>query len=1300
MVKDSQSWNWRLGLAGFLAVGSAIALSGNCTLAQSNIVPDNTLGAESSVVIPLDPDLSVDVIDNGVIRGANLFHSFLEFNVSEGRGAYFYSPSSDIQNILARVTGRNPSEILGTLGTFGSSNPNLFLINPNGIIFGSNASLDMGNAGLDIEGMGGSFVATTANAILLGDRGIFNASEPAKSNLLAINPSAFFFNAMSAKAIINQSSASSSVLGFPIRGLQVPNGRSLVLLGGDVTLDGGNLNARGGRVELGGVVGSGVVGLSIDGNNLRLSFPDEIGRADVRLIERTVPGRRYNYSVASEVNVTAAPGGNITINAHNVNIMEGSSLESGIGLDSGVADNKAGNIEINATDKVTIDDSHIVNRVDSGTTGNAGNIVIRTHSLSLFNGAILDVRTEGQGNAGNVMINAMDSVSFDGVNTMGSPSAVYSNVDSGAVGNGGDINIKAGSLSLTNGGLLQTVVNSAFDAIDPDDSLPAGRGNAGNVNIDVRDAVTIVGLRGARKGLPSLRGAYAGVIRGLKSSGISSFADVGAVGNGGDINIKAGSLFLMDGGQLNADIFGQGNAGNVNINVRDLLTLGGTNTYSFFEGDKKVTYLLNSAILSQVGQKATGNGGDINIHAGSLSMSDVAEISASTFGQGNAGNVSIWVNEGVSLTNLSSIRSVVEPGGIGSGRDINIQARSLTLTNGSQIVAGIFREIGNLPGGQGSGGNIRVDASDFINLSGVSSVQLPFPVANPLNASTIFQTEGISSGLLTITERGAIGQAGNITVNTKVFCITNGAVVSAQTENSSNGGNIIINANTFEAQNGGQLLTSTYNSGRAGNIVIKSTDSVTLVGSDSTQPARLDQFGRDIVANDVPFSGFFALTEDTGTAGNVTINTPQLTVRDGAQVSASTSGMGRSGNIFVQEADLVLLSNKSSISTESRSSGEAGDVTINTQQLTLLGGSEISAETVSSRGGNIRLQGLNTLQIINSLVSASTETGTAGDVTVNATDSVQLSGAGGLSVEATQGGTAGNLTVKTGQMSVRDGAQVTVSSPQGQAGNLSITANSLSLNQGTISAETAKSSIEGGANITLQGLDLLRMDNESLISANALGNANGGNVTINSTFIVATPPTGPEGSDIIANADRGNGGRVNVTTQGLFGIQFRPQRTPKNDITVSSTFGLSGEYILNTPGVDPSRGLAQLPTNLVHAEELIDRHCTPNQSSDRRSSFTVTGRGGLPPSPNEPLRNEEVITNWITLPSEEDNRDAATNNQPTNSTNQPLVEAQGWAINEQGQVVLTAETTTVTPQSSWLPSPSCPASQTGKLFHI
>lgn len=147
----------QFGLAGLLGCLSVSLLTSKTQAQQSNIVPDSTLGTESSQVIDNFQGLPIEVITGGATRKINLFHSFQEFNVSEGRGAYFFSPSANIQNILARVTGNNPSEILGRLGTFGSSNPNLFLINPNGIVFGKNASLDVQ----------GSFVGTTATGYSL-----------------------------------------------------------------------------------------------------------------------------------------------------------------------------------------------------------------------------------------------------------------------------------------------------------------------------------------------------------------------------------------------------------------------------------------------------------------------------------------------------------------------------------------------------------------------------------------------------------------------------------------------------------------------------------------------------------------------------------------------------------------------------------------------------------------------------------------------------------------------------------------------------------------------------------------------------------------------------------------------------------------------------------------------------------------------------------------------------------------------------------------------------------------------------
>ena len=124
---------------------------------------------------------------------------------------------------------------------------NLFLINPNGIVFGANASLNVG----------GSFVASTANALQFGLNGFFSATDKnIPSPLLTINPSALLFNQINQNAAIQNNSvapAGKDPAGFNAFGLRVPDGKSLLLVGGNVSIDGGRLNANGGRVELGGL---------------------------------------------------------------------------------------------------------------------------------------------------------------------------------------------------------------------------------------------------------------------------------------------------------------------------------------------------------------------------------------------------------------------------------------------------------------------------------------------------------------------------------------------------------------------------------------------------------------------------------------------------------------------------------------------------------------------------------------------------------------------------------------------------------------------------------------------------------------------------------------------------------------------------------------------------------------------------------------------------------------------------------------------------------------------------------------
>lgn len=465
MTKSWFSWYRQLRLVGALAIVGTIVGVGDSTRnalfrlpAIAQIRPDATLGAESSQVRSNAP--GAFQIDGGATRGTNLFHSFSQFSVPTN-GAAFFNNAVNIQNIISRVTGGSVSNIDGLLEANGAAN--LFLINPDGIIFGRNARLNIG----------GSFVGSTTSSLKFADDTQFSATTPQTTPLLTISvPIGLQFGG-SAGRILNQSQATDSN-GNTV-GLQVQQGKTLALVGGNVSLDGGVLKAPGGRVELGGSSGADTVGLNVDGNNLRLSFPLGVQRADVSLTN------------GAEVNVSAGGGGSIAINAQNLNLagdqnstLAGQSkLVAGIASGLGSADSKAEDIEINATGAITITNgSFISNAVKSEAVGNGGDIKITAGSLSLTNGAQLVANTFGRGDAGSVRVQASGAVSFDGegilqsgagVGANNTQSGAFSNVETGAVGKGGDINITVGSLSVTRGALL-------FAYTD-------GRGNAGNVNI-------------------------------------------------------------------------------------------------------------------------------------------------------------------------------------------------------------------------------------------------------------------------------------------------------------------------------------------------------------------------------------------------------------------------------------------------------------------------------------------------------------------------------------------------------------------------------------------------------------------------------------------------------------------------------------------------------------------------------------------------------------------------------------------------------------------------------------------------
>jgi filamentous hemagglutinin family protein len=990
--------------------------------AIAQVRPDNTLGTESSRVT--SPSPGAFQIDGGATRGANLFHSFSQFSVPTNGVAAFNNALS-IQNIISRVTGGSVSNINGLIRAKGAAN--LFLINPNGIIFGPNARLNIG----------GSFVGSTANSLKFADGTQFSATAPQTTPLLTVSvPIGLQFGGTTPGSILNQSRGtdSNSELGrmtnknIEIVGLQVQPGKTLALVGGDVSLDGGGLQAPGGRVELGGVSESGTVGLNVFGNNLRLSYPEQVQRADVSLANK------------SSVYVFAGSGGSIAINARNLDI----SGKSQVGINTGrdLVGAQAGDIEIDATGTVRLLNSYIFNTVDPRSTGKAGNIKITTGSLSLTNDSQLNAATYGQGNAGNISIMAGGTVSFDGSTVFTRVSPIRETEGGPApVGKGGDIYIWAGSVSLTGGSELLAETSS--------------KGDAGNITVNARDRISVDGSNG--KTAPSA---------------ISPSCQEGCIGNSGNIllSVKAGSVSFTNSGKVFAITLGTGNAGNVTIVASDRVS---------FDGVVSNSQAGYSSAYTWVGDRGVGNGGDISIKAGSVFLTNGAQVNAVTAGRG------------------------------------------------------------------GNAGNIQVHAANSVTISGSTA-------------------DGRSSGLFTssqqgASEQGSSGQGGEITVNTNDLLLQNGAVVDAQTLSSSKGGSVTINANTFEAAAGGQILTTTSSSGNAGNIRLNVIDSVKLSGSDPTYADRVNQFG-----------------------GTVSVF----------------------GHIFVnQSAASGLFAN-----TASGSTGSGGSIAIDPTQLTLTDGAGI---------------------FVNSLGS----------------------------------GPGGNLSIHTGSLTLDNGSRLLATSNSASGGNLDLTVPSL-----------------------------LLMRHNSNISANAGsagGGGNGGNITINTPFLVAVPS---ENSDITANAATGNGGKVIINASGIFGTESRQQSTPESDITALSTGGgLNGTVSTNTPQVDPSRGLVTLPVMPVNVSGLIAQGC-PAEVGPRASKFVITGRGGLPPNPSQPLGDDAVLTNWATLnPRVEHSPSSADSIKPTSAAPTPIVPATGWVFNGKGEVTLTASAPTESLQIPWITPTTCHA---------
>ena len=617
-------------------------------------------------------------------------------------------------------------------------------------------------------------------------------------------------------------------------------------------------------------------------------------------------------------------------------------------------------------------------------------------------------------------------------------------------------------------------------------------------------------------------------------------------------------------------------------------------------------------------------------------------ILSDTVGEGKGGSIILNASEAIELKGNFTFVSTFSDG-FGTAGDLNFEARQISIKNGSQIISeSFFRD--------GQAGNIAINASELVEVIGTD----PFEFVNASIASFGLQPgDNNDSG----------GGAGNLTINTERLVL----------------------------KGGGQISTTTFGETQAGNLKITASD-IEIIGTSASG-----------LNNGFPSSITAQTEESSGGAGNLIIETERLTVKDGGFISTSTFSSGQGGDLTINASDYIILNGTVTDANLIRgssglfaladefSSGDGGDLSVTTGQLIVENGAKISAETFGSGdAGDVNLD-VNQLMVrdggqirASSLLGSddsNLQRGAGGILTINAKEFVEISGTGFISnnpvnsslftlAEGT--GDAGNLIINTPNLTVKDGGEITAQSlGRGKGGDITFTGEQLTLNNGSITSATA--STQGG-NITLNIEDNLQFINSGEITASA-GTAeaggDGGNVEINSNFILAFPTDNTY--QITAEAFEGDGGSIAIATNSIFGEEFI-------DFSVSSQFGLDGEIAINTPDVDPVQGLINLPTEVVDPSQLISQSCLADdrETEGKSSEFIVTGRGGLPPSPNQSLKGNATISpEWVAINSLDTENTLSSRLEAKKESPKAklpkIVQAVGWVRNANGRLTLVAE---------------------------
>jgi filamentous hemagglutinin family protein len=870
-----------------LVAAGSLALVPGISAAQ-NITVDGRFSPAQTLV---GPNYSINA-NLGQQMGGNLFHSFGQFNLSNTpvpETATFTSTGSTgpISNVIGRVTGGNPSSIDGGIRS-AITGANLYLINPSGIVFGPNATVNVS----------GSFHASTADYLKMSDGAKFQATNPDASTLSAAPPAAFgFLTARPAAITVN-----GSTLG-PVPG-------TLGVVAGPVSITGATLSAPAGTIHVTSVAGTGEV--PVDPRNTAASTVTSFGPVAVKggskLDVSDPSGLGSGGSVfirsgaltidASEINgdnYGSGSGGVLSLRGDNqITLSNGANvhavaMSSGNGADvllstapSGViladaatvstdtmASGNSGSITIIAG-QLTLQNGTNVLAQSSG-SGSGGDVIVSASGpLTINSGASLGTLAFADGNAGNVSVTATGPLTID--MSVGAVASIFQGIASQTqgTGNAGGVAVTAGTLSIVTNGEIESGTNAS--------------GNSGSVTVAVSGQLRIDGSGG----IP---------VPAAGPTGIFSQA-VGGNGAAGTLSVTTGALSIVNNGEISSGTFASGNAGTTTVVVSGQLTIDGSGA--------KPEAKAATGIFSQANFGSTGDAGIVNVSAGNLSVVNSGEIAANTFASGNAGRTTVAVSGQLTIDGSRENLAVGRTGifsqtqSSGAAGTVSVNAGTLVIANDGVISSRTL--------GSGDGGSLVVRAG---NLAIVRDGSIATDTRGPgsgnagdvsVNVADRLTIDGVSqtafTGISSRSTQGSDSNAGEVMVSARTLSIGNGGAISTEAEGQrsiASGGNIKLNVSDFLYLSSGEISTSVKGeTGNGGDIAID-PQLVILNHSSIIAQAIKGHGGNITISADqfIPSSdSIVSATSQLGISGTVEILSPRVNV-NGALVVLSSELRGR-----------------------------------------------------------------------------------------------------------------------------------------------------------------------------------------------------------------------------------------------------------------------------------------------------------------------------------------------------------------------------------------------------------------------